>query len=167
MVTENTTQIYNGVCKSVDGSVATVVFNGQSYDKVKFYGTTPKPNENYRVFVPNGNISNAFFIVGGGGSDTPTATDYNSLINLPQINNVTLSGNKTLTDLGIQNDKTYVHNQNSASATWTIKHNLNKYPAVSVADSAGSVVVGDISYIDANTLTLTFTSAFSGKAYCN
>lgn len=167
MVTENTTQIYNGVCKSVEDSVATVVFNGRSYSKIKFYGATPKINENYRVFVPSGNISNAFFIVGANGGDTPTATDYNSLINLPQINNVTLSGNKTLADLGIQNDKTYIHNQNSAAETWTVTHNLNKYPAVSVVDSAGSVVVGNVDYINMNSLTLTFTSAFSGKAYCN
>lgn len=33
---------------------------------------------------------------GGGGTD-----DYNSLTNQPKINNVTLRGNKTLEDLGI------------------------------------------------------------------
>ena len=37
---------------------------------------------------------------GGGGGGT---TNYNGLTNKPQINNVTLQGNKTLSDLGITN----------------------------------------------------------------
>jgi hypothetical protein len=36
---------------------------------------------------------------GGGGSGG--VSDYNDLTNKPQINNVTLSGNKSLQDLGI------------------------------------------------------------------
>lgn len=37
---------------------------------------------------------------GGGGGGT---TNYNLLDNLPQVNNVTLKGNKSLKDLGIVN----------------------------------------------------------------
>lgn len=37
---------------------------------------------------------------GGGGGGT---SNYNSLSNKPSINSVTLSGNKTLADLGIMN----------------------------------------------------------------
>lgn len=37
--------------------------------------------------------------IGGGGGGT---TDYNALINKPSINNIELSGNKSLSDLGIQ-----------------------------------------------------------------
>jgi hypothetical protein len=62
---------------------------------------------------------------------------------------------------------TYTHTQNSASATWTINHNLNCYPSVTIVDSAGSVVIGDVSYTNANTLVVTFVAAFGGKAYLN
>lgn len=62
---------------------------------------------------------------------------------------------------------TFTHNQNSASATWTITHNLNCFPSVMVVDSAGSVVYGNIEYLDANSLRLTFVASFGGKAYLN
>lgn len=64
-------------------------------------------------------------------------------------------------------DKTYTHTQSVAASTWTIQHNLNKYPAVTVIDSAGSCVVGEVKYIDANALTVIFSGAFSGKAFLN
>lgn len=64
-------------------------------------------------------------------------------------------------------DKNYVHVQDTASATWTASHNLGKRPAVVVVDSADDVVYGDITYVDDNTVTLTFTGAFTGKAYFN
>ncbi len=59
----------------------------------------------------------------------------------------------------------YVHNQISASATWSISHNLDKYPGVTVVDSAGTVVEGSIQYTNSNTIVITFSAAFSGKAY--
>ena len=62
---------------------------------------------------------------------------------------------------------TYTHTQNIASSSWTISHNLNRFPSVSVVDSAGSVVIGSITYTDANTVVVTFTAAFGGKAYLN
>jgi hypothetical protein len=62
---------------------------------------------------------------------------------------------------------TYTHNQVSASAVWTITHNLNCYPAVTVVDSAGTVVFGEIEYISANVVRVTFTAGFGGKAYLN
>jgi hypothetical protein len=48
-----------------------------------------------------------------------------------------------------------------------VSHNLGKRPAAVVVDSAEDVVYGDIRYIDDNTVTLTFSGAFSGKAYFN
>lgn len=44
-------------------------------------------------------INNA--LSGGGGGGTGGTTDYTELENKPQINSVTLSGNKTTSDLGI------------------------------------------------------------------
>ncbi len=62
---------------------------------------------------------------------------------------------------------TYVHNQISASTTWTILHNLSKFPSVSVVDTAETVVIGEIKYDSLNQITLTFSAAFAGKAYLN
>lgn len=59
----------------------------------------------------------------------------------------------------------YTHNQGSASDTWNITHNLNFYPNVTVQDSGGTIVEGEINYTTRNTLIVTFSSAFSGKAY--
>lgn len=62
---------------------------------------------------------------------------------------------------------TYIHDQMSSADTWTINHNLDKYPSVSVVDSAGSLVIGDVKYISRNALIVTFVGEFSGKAYLN
>lgn len=64
-------------------------------------------------------------------------------------------------------NNTYTHTQLTASNSWTIQHNLNKYPQVTVVDSAGSVVVGDIDYISVNEVVVSFQAAFSGQAYLN
>ena len=59
--------------------------------------------------------------------------------------------------------KTY--NQTAPASVWNVVHNLNRYPAVSVVDSAGSVVTGDVEHLSANALQVSFASAFSGTAY--
>lgn len=64
-------------------------------------------------------------------------------------------------------DLNYTHNQGAASATWTVTHNLGKRPSVTVQDSANDQVDGDVFYNDLNTLTITFSAAFSGVAYLN
>ena len=64
-------------------------------------------------------------------------------------------------------DKTHRHIQGVSSNTWTINHNLNKYPSITVQDSAGSIVVGEITYNNKNTITITFSGAFSGEAHLN
>lgn len=61
----------------------------------------------------------------------------------------------------------YTYAQNEAASTWLISHPLKKMPAVTVVDSAGSVVMGEITYIDENTVQIKFNGAFSGKAYLN
>jgi hypothetical protein len=59
----------------------------------------------------------------------------------------------------------YNHTQGTASATWAIVHNLGWYPNVTVQDSSGSIVEGEINYTSSNTLTVSFTGAFRGNAY--
>lgn len=93
--------------------------------------------------------------------------DYNKLRNKPEINGIELIGDMSLEDLGIENDKSFYFVQNEALDTWVIVHNLNKYPAVSVIDSAGNEVVGEIIYNDANQCTLKFEGGFKGTATFN
>ena len=61
---------------------------------------------------------------------------------------------------------TYTHTQSSASATWTVVHNLGYFPGgVSVVDSAGNKVYGDVTHTSANQLVINFTAGFGGKVY--
>jgi len=64
-------------------------------------------------------------------------------------------------------DKNYVHDQSSASDAWSVTHNLNKRPAVSVVDSAGTQIICDVQYVSDNEVTLAFDDATAGKAYFN
>lgn len=59
----------------------------------------------------------------------------------------------------------YTHNQITSSSTWTITHNLGFYPAVSVVDSGGNHVIGDVTYVSQNVVTVSFNASFGGKAY--
>lgn len=62
----------------------------------------------------------------------------------------------------------YEHSQDSASTTWTVSHYLNKYPSVTVVNSAKEKVCGyNLTYTNKNVLVLSFSAAFSGKAYLN
>lgn len=58
----------------------------------------------------------------------------------------------------------YRHNQAAPATVWNINHNLGFYPAVSTQDSAGTVVYGDVEYIDSNNVTVTFEAAMGGYA---
>lgn len=68
-----------------------------------------------------------------------------------------------------QTDKNYVSpNLNfSAGVAQTITHNLNKFPSVTVVDSGGSHIVGDVQHINENSFTITFTASFQAKVYAN
>ena len=64
-------------------------------------------------------------------------------------------------------DKSYVYPQDVPAASWVVTHNMNKYPSVSVVDSAGSGVVGEVLYDSLNQVTINFSAPFSGKAFFN
>ena len=62
----------------------------------------------------------------------------------------------------------YRHVQASAATTWTIPHNLAFRPNVAAVDSTGrEVIPGAIDYTSATTVTLTFSAALGGEAYCS
>lgn len=63
-----------------------------------------------------------------------------------------------------QDAPNFIHDQALPSGTWIINHGLNRFPQVTVTDSAGTVVEGSISYDSSNTITITFSAAFAGRA---
>lgn len=69
--------------------------------------------------------------------------------------------------IGGGTDKHFTFEQAIPAMSWVIVHNLNKYPSVSVTDSAGSEVICEVEYDSLNQVTLTMSAAFAGKAYLN
>lgn len=59
----------------------------------------------------------------------------------------------------------YTHIQGIPASSWTIDHNLGYNPAVTVVDSAGTVVEGSYEFPNVNRVIATFSSGFSGNAY--
>lgn len=67
-------------------------------------------------------------------------------------------------DAAVLNDR-HVHAQGQASDTWNITHALGGKPSVTIVDSAGTVVVGEVVYNSDTSITVNFTSPFSGSAF--
>lgn len=63
--------------------------------------------------------------------------------------------------------ETFAVDQADAASQWVINHTLEKFPSVTVVDSAGNVVYGEVNYVDENTVTVDFGASFSGTAYLN
>jgi hypothetical protein len=64
-------------------------------------------------------------------------------------------------------DAAYTYEQLVASNHWVIDHPLGKRPSVTVIDSAGTVVYGNVSYEGTNRVVVDFLTIFSGFAYLN
>ena len=59
----------------------------------------------------------------------------------------------------------YQHRQTLPAVTWTVRHNLGRYPGAVVLDTAGNrIYPGGESYPDLDTLVLTFSAPFPGTA---
>jgi len=58
-----------------------------------------------------------------------------------------------------------VFNIPNAASEWQIQHDLGYHPNATCIDTAGTVIEGEISYPDENTIVLRFIGAVSGKAY--
>lgn len=145
---ESTTKIYNATCKGlVSGNVALMRVNGVD-TRVVFYGDTPDVNKQYRVFVPEGNMSNAFMITGGGtGSSKPTVVDYNALVGKPSINGTIVQGNQTSKDLKLYGDG-----------------NQPPYPVTSVNGQTGDVTIeaGGVTSVNGKSGDVTLTASDVG-----
>jgi hypothetical protein len=63
-------------------------------------------------------------------------------------------------------DKTFTQDFASAAVV-SVPHGLGKRPAVTVIDTAGDEVIGDVAHTDVNNLTVSFSAPFSGTVLCN
>jgi hypothetical protein len=59
----------------------------------------------------------------------------------------------------------YHHKQNASTDVWEIGHGLGFYPNVTVMDSGGSQIEGELEHLSKNTLRVTFSAPISGDAY--
>lgn len=64
-------------------------------------------------------------------------------------------------------DKNFIFVQRIAETIWVIQHPLNKFPSVTIIDSGGNVVIGNVQYISTNEVRCFFSAPFAGKAYLN
>ena len=64
-------------------------------------------------------------------------------------------------------DANYVHDQAIPKSIWTINHPLNKKVSVTITDTAGTVVEGQVTINDGNKVVIEFNFPFSGEAILN
>lgn len=57
--------------------------------------------------------------------------------------------------------------QSTPESTWSVIHNFGKIPSVTITDTSGNEVEGEITHIDLNSLTVTFSAPFAGFADLN
>lgn len=62
-------------------------------------------------------------------------------------------------------DSFYTHNQITPSLLWNVTHTMPGHPSVTTVDSAGSVVIGDVTYVSATEITIGFSAPFAGSAH--
>jgi hypothetical protein len=120
------------------------------------------------VEVGNPNVRGEYFVT--------SSYDYEDDTNFIVVDVTAVNTNGSLTDEAYyvfsnttttSGDKKYTHVQSSAAATWTITHNLDKQPAVSVVDSTDNVIICEVEYTSLNQVELRFSDPYSGKAYFN
>jgi hypothetical protein len=109
----------------------------------------------------NGNYTYLGMVVSIAADPTPTNNGVYQLI----ASDYTNASNWV--KLGSGGGSTYTHTQAVSAATWSVTHNLGRYPNVAVRDTAISneLVYGTVTYLDTNSLTISFSAGFTGEAY--
>jgi hypothetical protein len=59
----------------------------------------------------------------------------------------------------------YIHDQQTAAATWVVNHSLGFFPNVTAFDTTGAEIVGSVEHDSITTLRIVFNSSVSGTAY--
>jgi hypothetical protein len=129
------------------------------------------PNKIYiKIIAGAGGASGGTtFLTGETAPNTATGTDGNWYVQKLSNGHARFFGPKASgawpDHIPLTEATRYIHTQGSASSSWTITHTLGGRPSVTVVDSTGTTVVGDVQYNSDTQVTLTFSAAFSGSAY--
>ena len=116
------------------------------------------------------------FIVTAVTQDSTETNFYNvSLTPVPNQSNGNIENLRSYSiSVFTAGDKNILHTQSSASNSWTVDHNMGKYPSVSIVEcdpsaneTDGDLVIGEVTYNSINQLTIKFAAAISGVAYIN
>lgn len=84
----------------------------------------------------------------------------------PTVQTIVLHNGPTIVTGGGGSDTfKFTFTQDIASALWTITHELDGFPNVTVVDTLGRQVEADVAYVDANHITVGFASPATGAAY--
>lgn len=61
---------------------------------------------------------------------------------------------------------TYVHDYIN-SIEIIVNHNMDKYPSVTIVDTADTIYDGEVEYINRNSVKVTLAIPMSGRIFCN
>jgi len=117
-----------------------------------------------------GGVADVNFVAkGGGAGSVDIQQDGSSVVTTSTINYKGLfkvTNNSSVADI---TSDTFVFTVGvpSATTTWSINHNLDKYPSVITVNTSNEEMYGALVYTDKNNLTITFKSAVAGFAYLN
>mgnify|MGYP003151882936 CR=1 FL=1 len=152
--------------------------NATSIKVSKFiYGETINSSENLLSILSSGQIlivdvddqDNYAIYESGVVTQDGSSDFYDISLTTPTKYNGSFTNEKiyAIISIGGAADKTYIHNQGSASTTWNVSHSLGKFPSVTVVDINNVQGYGVVTHTDENNLTFPAGSPAAGKAYCN
>ena len=168
-----------GKVVSVNGVNCVVEIDGEDYSCKLRRGIYVEPNDIVFVKFPQDSNVDKYVDAILGENETPENLVISAQEILDKLKTVDGAGSGLDADLldgkhasefvlkTELNISTFTHNQLSPEKEWNVVHNLNRFPSVNIVDSGGSVVLGDVQYIDENQIKIVFTTSFSGKAYLN
>ena len=128
------------------------------------------------VIIVDVDNQNNFGVYTAGTPTQDGNTDfYDIALSSVQNSNGSLTNEKfyAIMAYGGGSDKTYTHLQNNAATTWTVNHNLGKFPSVSLKFSSNDNIYTNVgafagvAYTNENTIIITLAAAESGYAYLN
>ena len=135
--------------------------------------------EDETIIIANVEDINQFGVYNVSAISQEGSTDYYNITLTTAYGDPSFVGNGNLEDelkYSIEvykADRTFVHHQNNAATSWSINHNLGKFPSVSLKFSSSDNVYSNVGafagvvYTDKNNLTINLAAAESGYAYLN
>ena len=104
-----------------------------------------------------------FSVVRGQEGSTPRMFPIGSKVEL----RATKKTFENLVQWAVDLNASFEHVQADPSAVWDVRHGLGKLPNVTMLDVDGTLIFGDIVYVDSDNVRITFSEPLSGKAIFN